>query len=232
MKQLHYIQLQIHFCTICLPCCCFWAQIWKARVPTHRHRHWKRHRNRTQKRKNTVAYRTAHRCSFYGWLATEFLDSSLAQFAWLLIVWMPVQKTKRTNRAAATPCPPPSARPPFSLPASPASCANICLKTLRWNAFAVECQALLRCCCFCCCLSAEKKNRTGRKGREGGEYPSSCERISKAASQCPKLLLSAAGRRTKCEQTVEISKALLLFRCINKFECAQVLQGKCFNWFV
>lgn len=165
-----------------------------------------------KKRKNTVAYRTAHRCSFYGWLATEFLDSSLAQFAWLRIVWMPVQKTKRTNRVAATPSPPPPARPPFSLPASPASCANICLKTLRWNAFAVECQALLRCCCFCCCcLSAEKKRTERIEKVGGGEHPSSCERISKAASQCPKLLLSAAGRRTKCEQTVEISKALPTF---------------------
>lgn len=191
-----------------------------ARTHTHRHRHWKRHRNRTQK-KNTVAYRTAHRCSFYGWLATEFLDSSLAQFAWLRIVWMPVQKTKRMNRVAATP------RPFDHHSACQPRCKlckylfkNFTLKCIcGWVPSVAAMRLLLL------LLPECRKKRTKRIEKvEGGWHPSSCERISKAASQCPKLLLSAAFRPNKCEQTVEISKALPTFRCINKFEDAQVLQ--------
>lgn len=165
-----------------------------------------------KKRKNTVAYRTAHRCSFYGWLATEFLDSSLAQFAWLRIVWMPVQKTKRTNRVAATPSPPPRPSTTFQ----PASLACKLCKYLFKN-FTLKCicgwvPSVAAMLLLLLLLPECRKKRTERiEMVEGGEHPSSCDRISKAASQCPKLLLSAAGRRTKCEQTVEISKALPTF---------------------
>lgn len=145
-----------------------------------------------KKRKNTVAYRTAHRCSFYGWLATEFLDSSLAQFAWLRIVWMPVQKTKRTNRVAATPSPPPRPSTTFQ----PASLACKLCKYLFKN-FTLKCicgwvpsVAAMLLLLLLLPECRKKKNRTNRNGGGRGasqqlrENKQSGKSMPKIAFEC------------------------------------------------
>lgn len=78
----------------------------------HPHRHWKRHRNRAKKKNCCIPHGAA---LLILWLASERSSWTPppawhTQFAWLRIVWMPVQKTKRMKRVAS----------PTRLPASPA----------------------------------------------------------------------------------------------------------------
>lgn len=222
MKQLHYIQLQIHFCTICLPwcccCCCFWAQIWKARAPTHTDIDTERDTETERKKK--------HCCIPHGapllilWLASNGVPGLQPCTVRLAAHCLNAGAKNKKNEPCSCHAPSRPLDHHSTLPACKLCkylFKNFTLKCICGWVPSVAAMLLLPEC---------RKKRTKRieKVEGGGEHPSSCERISKAASQCPKLLLSAAFRPNKCEQTVEISKALPTFRCINKFEDAQVLQ--------
>lgn len=106
----------------------------------HKHRYTNRHR------KNCCIPRGAPLLIL--WLATRFLlDSSLCT---VRLPGCALFECRCIKKQENQPCSCWYASPASNPARLPASCANICLKTLRWNAFAVECQALW------CCQSAEK----------------------------------------------------------------------------